>query len=49
MAMYVNDDTQDMGERGESALARLYAEASEAGLCPDPGHIDILRGSAAVP
>lgn len=49
MAMYVNDDTQDMGARGEQALARLYAEASAAGLCPDPGSIDILRGSDLTP
>lgn len=46
MAMYVNDDTQDLGRRGEQALARLYAEAHAAGLCPDPGPIDLLRASS---
>jgi 1,4-dihydroxy-6-naphthoate synthase len=46
MAMYVNDDTEDMGRRGEQALARLYADAHAAGLCPDPGPIDVLRASS---
>ncbi len=45
MAMYVNEHTQDMGRRGEEALTRLYADAAAAGLCPDPGPIDVLRSN----
>ncbi len=41
--MYVNERTLDLGERGAEALRRLLGDGFRAGLCPDPGEIDILR------
>jgi len=43
LRMYVSDLTLDMGERGRGALQRLFGEAREAGLIPDPGVIDVAR------
>jgi len=41
--MYVNERTLDLGDRGAEALRRLLGEGRRAGLCPDPGEVDILR------
>lgn len=40
--MYVNDLTLDMGERGALALGALLRAGFEAGLCPDPGPVDVV-------
>lgn len=40
--MYVNRWTVDMGDQGREAIGRLLAEGAAAGLCPDPGPIDML-------
>ncbi|MEM1071825.1 MAG: MqnA/MqnD/SBP family protein [Planctomycetota bacterium] len=42
LSMYVSGLTRDMGEAGAGALSKLYAEAAEAGLCPDAGPIDLV-------
>lgn len=42
--MYVNRLTVDMGPGGAGAIARLLREGAAAGLCPDPGPIDVLEG-----
>ncbi len=39
--MYVTPETLDMGERGREAITRLLSEGAAAGLCPDPGRIDL--------
>lgn len=39
--MYVTPETLDMGDRGRAAIQRLLTEGSVAGLCPDPGRIDL--------
>ncbi|MBX3381388.1 MAG: ABC transporter substrate-binding protein [Phycisphaeraceae bacterium] len=39
--MYVTPETLDMGERGRAAIARLLKDGAAAGLCPDPGPIDL--------
>jgi 1,4-dihydroxy-6-naphthoate synthase len=41
-AMYVSDDSVNMGDAGREAIARLLAEGSRLGLCPDPGEIDLV-------
>jgi 1,4-dihydroxy-6-naphthoate synthase len=41
--MYVNDLTIDAGETGARAIERLLGDAHAAGLCPDPGPIDLVR------
>jgi 1,4-dihydroxy-6-naphthoate synthase len=43
--MYVNDWTLDMGAQGRESLRRLLAAGHEAGLCPDPGVLDIVACS----
>ena len=40
--MYVNDLTLDMGERGAEALRALLRAGHKAGLCPDPGPVDVV-------
>lgn len=40
--MYVSDETLDMGEAGREAIRRLFAEGHAAGLCDEPGTIDLL-------
>jgi 1,4-dihydroxy-6-naphthoate synthase len=40
--MYVNRWTVDMGDQGREAIRRLLAEGAAAGLCQDPGPIDVL-------
>ncbi|MEK6701847.1 MAG: MqnA/MqnD/SBP family protein [Planctomycetota bacterium] len=40
--MYVSDETLDMGEAGREAIRRLFAEGHAAGLCEEPGEIDLL-------
>jgi len=42
--MYVNALTVDMGEEGERAIRRLLAEGARAGLCPEVGEVEVLRG-----
>ena len=42
LSMYVSDATLNMGERGREALRVLLGEGHEAGLCPDPGPIDVV-------
>lgn len=42
LSMYVSPLTRSMGERGRGALTRLLGEGFRAGLCPDPGAIDVL-------
>jgi len=41
--MYVNDLTVDMGERGAGAIRRFLGDGHCAGLCPDPGAVDVVR------
>lgn len=41
--MYVNDLTVDMGEAGAEAILRFLRAGAAAGLCPDPGPVDIVR------
>lgn len=41
--MYVNRLTLDMGEAGAEALRRFLGMGHEAGLCPDPGPVDVVR------
>ncbi len=40
--MYVSDETLDMGVAGLEAIRRLFAEGHAAGLCDEPGEIDLL-------
>lgn len=42
ISMYVNDLTVDLGERGARAVERLLRDGAAAGLCPDPGAIDLV-------
>lgn len=42
VAMYVNNLSVDAGERGAAAIRTLLARGSAAGLCPDPGDIDLV-------
>lgn len=42
--MYVTELTVDAGERGRSAIRRLLGDGAAAGLCPDPGEVDLVRG-----
>jgi 1,4-dihydroxy-6-naphthoate synthase len=44
VAMYVNDLTIDMGDRGRRAVEDLLSRGAALGLCPDPGEIDLIRG-----
>ncbi|MEM9065116.1 MAG: MqnA/MqnD/SBP family protein [Planctomycetota bacterium] len=39
--MYVSGLTLNMGERGVGALRKLLGDGHAAGLCPDPGPIDV--------
>jgi 1,4-dihydroxy-6-naphthoate synthase len=39
--MYVTEETRDMGENGRQAIERLLRDGAAAGLCPDPGTIDV--------
>lgn len=39
--MYVTPETLDMGDRGRAAIQRLLTEGATAGLCPNPGTIDL--------
>lgn len=41
--MYVNDLTVDMGEPGAAAIRRFLDEGAKAGLCPEPGPVDVIR------
>lgn len=43
VGMYVNELTIDPGEAGERAIALLLRRGRDAGLCPDPGEIELLR------
>lgn len=40
--MYVTPETLDMGERGRQAIQRLLGDGARAGLCPDPGNVDLV-------
>jgi 1,4-dihydroxy-6-naphthoate synthase len=40
--MYVSGETRDMGEQGKEAIRRLLTEGAAAGLCPEPGPIDLI-------
>ncbi len=42
LSMYVSGLTRDMGDAGREALGKLLAEGTEAGLCPEPGEIDVV-------
>jgi 1,4-dihydroxy-6-naphthoate synthase len=42
LSMYVSDLTRDMGEHGRTAIERLLRAGADAGLCPEPGEIDVL-------
>ncbi|MEL7483137.1 MAG: MqnA/MqnD/SBP family protein [Planctomycetota bacterium] len=42
LSMYVSGLTRDMGEAGVAALTKLLTEGAEAGLCPEPGAIDVV-------
>lgn len=39
--MYVTEETRDMGEKGRQAIERLLRDGAAAGLCPDPGTVDL--------
>ncbi|MFG0257821.1 MAG: menaquinone biosynthesis family protein [Phycisphaerales bacterium JB043] len=43
VTLYVNPLSEDMGERGATAVRELLTRAHDAGLCPDPGGIDVVR------
>ncbi|MFN9969918.1 MAG: menaquinone biosynthesis family protein [Phycisphaerae bacterium] len=40
--MYVTEETRDMGENGRQAIERLLRDGAAAGLCPDPGTVDVV-------
>lgn len=40
--MYVTEETRDMGEKGRQAIERLLRDGAAAGLCPDPGTVDVV-------
>jgi 1,4-dihydroxy-6-naphthoate synthase len=40
--MYVSEETRDMGEEGREAIRRLFIEGAAAGLCEDPGMVDLV-------
>lgn len=40
--MYVTEETRDMGEKGRQAIERLLRDGAVAGLCPDPGTVDVV-------
>jgi len=40
--MYVTPETLDMGERGREAIKLLLTTGAAAGLCPNPGEIDLV-------
>ncbi|HED53679.1 MAG TPA: ABC transporter substrate-binding protein [Phycisphaerales bacterium] len=42
LSMYVSGLTRSMGSAGIEALRRLLGAGAEAGLCPDPGEIDVV-------
>ena len=42
LSMYVSGLTRSMGDAGASALDRLLGEGAKAGLCPEPGEIDVI-------
>ena len=42
ISMYVNDLTIDLGDLGAKAVDRLLTDGAKAGLCPDPGKIDLV-------
>jgi len=42
ISMYVNDLTIDLGTVGAKAVDRLLTDGAKAGLCPDPGEIDLV-------
>ncbi|MGH7244407.1 MAG: menaquinone biosynthesis family protein [Phycisphaerales bacterium] len=39
--MYVTPETLDMAERGRQAIRKLLTDGAKAGLCPDPGNIEL--------
>lgn len=43
VGLYVNDLTLDAGERGRAAIELLLNKGHEAGFCPDPGPIELVR------
>lgn len=43
VGMYVNDLTLDYGERGRTAVRRLFAEAFDRGLVPEPVAVDFVE------
>ncbi len=42
LAMYVSELTIDMGERGMAAIGYLFSRGAQAGLCDDPGVIEVV-------
>ena len=42
LEMYVSPLTLDMGDQGARAIGELLARGHRAGLCPDPGEIDVV-------
>jgi len=43
--MYVNDDTEDMGDEGRRALETLFGMAAERGLIQETPAVDILQAA----
>lgn len=41
--MYVNAWTRDLGPRGAQAISMFLKAGHDAGLCPDPGLIDVVE------
>lgn len=42
ITMYVNRFSESMGQAGREAARRLFRAGLEAGLCPDPGELDVV-------
>ena len=40
--MYVNEDTIDMGEKGEAALTTLFTKAKDKGIIQNLPPIDLI-------
>lgn len=46
--MYVNPLSRELGARGAEAIREFLRRGHEAGLCPDPGPVDIVEPSVRV-
>lgn len=46
--MYVNPLSRELGTRGAEAIREFLRRGAEAGLCPDPGPVDIVEPNVRV-